>query len=47
MIGRFSEELADFVGKLRLGSGLEPDTDIGPMLRPHFREKVEKLIRKR
>jgi acyl-CoA reductase-like NAD-dependent aldehyde dehydrogenase len=44
MFGRFSEELADFVGHLRLGSGLEPDTDVGPMLRPHFREKVEKVI---
>ncbi len=41
MIGRFSEELAGFVGSLKLGNGLDPDTDIGPMLRPHFREKVE------
>jgi acyl-CoA reductase-like NAD-dependent aldehyde dehydrogenase len=40
--GRFSEELADFVGGLRLGNGLDPQTDIGPMLRPHFREKVER-----
>jgi len=39
--GRFSEELADFVGGLRLGNGLEPQTDIGPMLRNRFREKVE------
>ena len=39
--GRFSEELADFVSKLRLGNGLDPQTDIGPMLRNHFREKVE------
>jgi len=42
--GRFSEELADFVGGLRLGNGLDPQTDIGPMLRPHFREKVERQI---
>lgn len=41
MFSQFSEELADFVSKLKLGNGLEPDTDIGPMLRPHFREKVE------
>jgi betaine-aldehyde dehydrogenase len=41
MIGRFSEELADFVGSLKLGNGLDHDTDIGPMLRHHFREKVE------
>ncbi len=44
MIGRFSEELADFVGSLKLGSGLEPDTDVGPMLRNHFREKVEAQV---
>jgi betaine-aldehyde dehydrogenase len=29
------------VGSLRLGNGLESTTDIGPMLREHFREKVE------
>jgi betaine-aldehyde dehydrogenase len=42
--GRFSEELADFVGSLKLGNGLDPQTDIGPMLRNHFREKVEGQI---
>jgi acyl-CoA reductase-like NAD-dependent aldehyde dehydrogenase len=42
--GRFSEELADFVGKLRLGHGLDPNTDMGPMLRHHFREKAEDFI---
>jgi betaine-aldehyde dehydrogenase len=41
LYGRFAEELADFVGKLRLGNGLDDQTDIGPMLRNHFREKVE------
>ncbi len=44
LFGRFSEELADFVGRLKLGSGLDRTTDIGPMLRPHFREKVEGII---
>jgi acyl-CoA reductase-like NAD-dependent aldehyde dehydrogenase len=38
---QFSEELADFVGKLRLGNGLDPQTDIGPMIRNSFRKKVE------
>jgi acyl-CoA reductase-like NAD-dependent aldehyde dehydrogenase len=37
----FSEELADFVGKLRLGNGLDEGTDIGPMIRNSFREVVE------
>jgi betaine-aldehyde dehydrogenase len=41
---RFSEELAHFVGKLKLGNGLHAETDIGPMLRDHFRVKVEKQI---
>jgi betaine-aldehyde dehydrogenase len=45
LFGRFSEELADFVHKLRLGNGLDPQTDVGPMLRNHFREKVEGQIR--
>ena len=38
---QFTEELADFVGKLRLGNGLDENTDIGPMIRNKFREKVE------
>ena len=44
IFSQFSEELADFVGKLKLGNGLEEDTDIGPMLRDHFRSKVEGQI---
>ena len=39
------EELADFVGKLKLGNVLDPGTDIGPMQRDHFRSKVESQIR--
>ncbi len=38
---QFSEELADFVSRLRLGNGLEKNTDIGPMIRNRFRERVE------
>jgi betaine-aldehyde dehydrogenase len=38
---QFTEELAEFVSGLRLGDGMEAGTDIGPMLRGHFREKVE------
>ncbi len=44
MIGQFSEELADFVSKLRLGNGLNEGTDIGPMIKNQFREKVEGQI---
>jgi acyl-CoA reductase-like NAD-dependent aldehyde dehydrogenase len=42
--GRFSEELADFVSGLRLGNGLDPGVDLGPMIRDRFREKVEAQI---
>ncbi len=38
---QLTEELADFISKLRLGNGLDASTDIGPMIRDHFREKVE------
>ena len=41
---QFAEELTDFVSKLKLGSGLDPETDLGPMLRAPFREKVEDHI---
>jgi betaine-aldehyde dehydrogenase len=41
MYGQFTEELADFVGALRLGNGLDAGTDIGPMIRKKFRKKVE------
>lgn len=42
--GQFSEELADFVSRLRLGPGLDAGTDVGPMLREPFRQKVETQI---
>lgn len=38
---RFAEEIAAFVSTLRLGHGLDPSTDIGPMAGPAYREKVE------
>ncbi len=41
IMGQFSEELSDFVSKLRLGNGLDEGVDIGPMIRDKFRQKVE------
>jgi betaine-aldehyde dehydrogenase len=41
MYSAFAESLAEFVAGLRLGDGLETGTDIGPMIRGHFRERVE------
>ena len=44
IFAQFSEELADFVSKLRLGNGLDEGTDIGPMIRNRFREVVESQL---
>lgn len=37
----FTEALVAHVRGLRLGAGIEPTTDIGPMIGPSYREKVE------
>lgn len=37
----FALAMADFVGGLRLGPGIETETDIGPMADGTYREKVE------
>lgn len=41
---QFTEELADFVSRLRLGKGLDETTDIGPLIRDPFRQKVEQQV---
>jgi acyl-CoA reductase-like NAD-dependent aldehyde dehydrogenase len=41
MYPTFAEELTDFVSGLKLGNGLDENTDIGPLLCDPFREKVE------
>jgi betaine-aldehyde dehydrogenase len=41
---QFSEELVNFVSKLRIGNGLDENVDIGPMIRGNFRQKVEAQI---
>lgn len=38
---RFTEQLIAYVESLRLGPGLEPTTDIGPLVGARYREKVE------
>jgi betaine-aldehyde dehydrogenase len=45
IFSQFTEELAEFVGTLRLGNGLDEGVDIGPMIRNRFREKVEGQIK--
>lgn len=44
MVGEFSDMLADRVGKLRLGPGIEPGTDLGPMIGESGRSLVEAHI---
>ena len=44
IFSQFSEELAEFVSKLRLGNGLDDGVDIGPMIRNRFREAVEEQL---
>ncbi|MFQ5611923.1 MAG: aldehyde dehydrogenase family protein [Anaerolineae bacterium] len=44
MLNAFSSGLADYVGGLRLGPGLEPTTDVGPMAAADYRAKVEEHV---
>jgi len=41
---RFTEQLVEFVQTLRLGPGIEPTTDIGPLVGARYREKVEAQV---
>lgn len=40
----FIERIAAYAGGLRLGHGLAPETDIGPMIGPTYRAKVEEHV---
>ena len=44
MLPRFAEALAERVGRLRLGPGIEPTTDVGPMIGDVYRSKVEEHV---
>ncbi len=44
MLSQFSEAMADRVSRLRLGPGIEPTTDVGPMIGPSYRSVVEEHI---
>jgi acyl-CoA reductase-like NAD-dependent aldehyde dehydrogenase len=41
---QFTEAIVEHVKTLRLGSGLEPTTDVGPMIGDMFRDKIEKHV---
>lgn len=40
----FTERLVDYVRALRLGHGLEPTTDLGPLIDERYRRRVERHI---
>jgi len=44
MLPQFAEVLAERVSRLRLGPGIEPTTDMGPMIGDSYRAKVEDHI---
>ncbi len=44
MESRFAEMMAERVSRLRLGPGIEPTTDVGPMIGDSYRAKVEEHI---
>ncbi len=44
MLNTFSGGLADYVSSLRLGPGIEPTTDMGPLAHERFRDKVESHV---
>jgi betaine-aldehyde dehydrogenase len=41
---RFIERIVEFARGLRLGSGLNPETDVGPMIGAQYRAKVESHV---
>ncbi len=44
-IGRFTELCVEKTKKLRMGSGLDPDIEIGPMIRRQQAERVERQLK--
>ena len=44
LAGKFSELTAAHVAKLRLGEGLQPETNVGPMINARQRDRLEALV---
>ncbi len=40
----FTEAMVGFVSKLKIGPGLDPETDLGPMADSRYRDKVERHV---
>lgn len=45
VVEEFGRKLAERMGALRVGSGLEPGTDVGPLINPAARDDVDRLVR--
>ncbi|HEY4000506.1 MAG TPA: aldehyde dehydrogenase family protein [Candidatus Xenobia bacterium] len=41
---QFIEALVEFTKKLNIGNGMDDATDVGPMARDHYRQKVERQV---
>lgn len=44
LVDQFTEVFVTAVSKLKIGNGLEPDTDVGPLINNRRRTAVEKLV---
>jgi acyl-CoA reductase-like NAD-dependent aldehyde dehydrogenase len=44
-LDEFVERVVPQVEELRLGSGLDPDTDVGPMINERQRDRLEEIVR--
>ncbi|WP_172292909.1 NAD-dependent succinate-semialdehyde dehydrogenase [Pseudoruegeria sp. HB172150] len=42
--GAFTDKLADAMGKLKIGDGLDPSVDVGPMVNADTRDKVAAFV---
>jgi acyl-CoA reductase-like NAD-dependent aldehyde dehydrogenase len=42
--GQFIERMTDYVRNVRLGPGLEPQTDMGPMIGERYRDKIAEQV---
>jgi acyl-CoA reductase-like NAD-dependent aldehyde dehydrogenase len=46
ILDRFMDRVIEKAGRLRVGNGMDPDTDIGPMASKSQLEKIDLLVRK-
>ena len=42
---KFEKALIERVGKIKLGNGFDSDTEMGPVISPEHRDKIEKYMK--